>query len=43
MKYYSVACTVDCEGRLSHEGKTAFFGESRDFEVFMSLIETTLT
>ena len=43
MKYYSMACTVDCEGRLSQGGKTAFLGENRDFGVFMSLIETKLT
>jgi hypothetical protein len=43
MKDYSMAYTVDCEGRLSHGEEIAFFGENRDFGVLMSLIETTLT
>ena len=39
MKYYSMAYTVDCKGRLSQAEQIAFLGENRDFGVFMSLIE----
>jgi hypothetical protein len=43
MKYYSMAYTVDCKGRLSQGEEIAFLGENRDFGVSMSLIETKRT